>query len=125
LSAFQGDLEFPVTLTCEDEVKPLFLDLDSVTALGIVIAEIISNAYIHAFPGRASAIRVALTRNATGALLTIGDEGIGFVKLPTTKRHGLVLVRRLMEQIGGAVRVVLDPGTKWIVAFPMAAERVV
>lgn len=92
MSAFRGDLEFPVTLTCEDEVKPLFLDLDSVTALGIVIAEIISNAYVHAFPGRAG---------------------------------GLVLVRRLMEQIGGSVRIVLDPGTKWALAFPMAAERVV
>jgi len=125
LSAFQGDREFRVTLTCEGEAEPLLLDLDSVTALGIVIAEIISNAYIHAFPGRAGAIRVALTRSASGALLTIGDDGIGFVEPPTSKRHGLGLVRRLMEQIGGAVRVVSDRGTKWTLAFPMAAERAV
>jgi two-component sensor histidine kinase len=123
LSAFQGAREFDVTLTCEGEGKPLLLDLDSVTALGIVIAEIISNAYIHAFPGRAGAIHVALTRSATGALLTIGDDGVGFVEPPTSKRHGLGLVRRLMEQIGGAVRVVSDRGTKWTLAFPMAAER--
>jgi two-component sensor histidine kinase len=125
LSAFQGPREFHVTLTCEGEAEPLLLDLDSVTALGIVIAEIISNAYIHAFPERAGAIRVALTRSATGALLTIGDDGVGFVEPPTSKRHGLGLVRRLMEQIGGAVRVVSDRGTKWTLAFPMAAGRAV
>jgi two-component sensor histidine kinase len=125
LGAFQGDREFPVTLTCEGKAEPLLLDLDSVTALGIVIAEIISNAYIHAFPHRAGAIRVALTRSATDALLTIGDDGVGFVEPPTSKRHGLGLVRRLMEQIGGAVRVVSDRGTKWTLAFPMAAKSAV
>jgi two-component sensor histidine kinase len=125
LSAFQGHREFQVTLTCEGEAEPLLLDLDSVTALGIVIAEIISNAYIHAFPGRAGAIRVDLTRSATGALLTIGDDGVGFVEPPTSKRHGLGLVRRLMEQIGGAVRVFSDRGTKWSLTFPMAAGRAV
>ena len=125
LRAFQGERQFQVTLTCEGEAEPLLLDLDSVTALGIVIAEIISNAYVHAFPGRAGAIRVSLTRSATGALLTIGDDGIGFVEPPTSKRHGLGLVRRLMEQIGGAVRVASDRGTKWTLAFPTGAERAV
>ena len=48
LSAFQGDREFHVTLTCEGEAEPLPLDLNSVTALGIITAEIVSNAYIHA-----------------------------------------------------------------------------
>lgn len=122
LRAFQGERQFEVTLTCEGEAKPLPLDLDSVTALGIVIAEIISNAYIHAFPARAGAIRVSLTRSATGVLLTIDDDGIGFVEPPKSKRHGLGLVRRLMEQIGGAVRVVSDRGTKWTLTFPTAAE---
>jgi len=123
LSAFQGDREFHVTLTCEGEAEPLLLDLDSVTALGIVIAEIISNSYIHAFPGRTGAIRVGLTRSATGAVLTIGDDGIGFVEPSSSKRHGVGLVRRLMEQIGGAVRVVSDHGTEWTIAFPTAMDR--
>jgi two-component sensor histidine kinase len=125
LRAFQGEREFAVTLTCEGEGEPLLLDLDSVTALGLVIAEIISNAYIHAFPDRAGAIRVGLARSATGAVLTIGDDGVGFVEPATSKRHGLGLIRRLMEQIGGAVRVASDRGTNWTLAFPTAAERTV
>jgi two-component sensor histidine kinase len=121
LRDFQATREFDVALTCEGNAEPLLLDLDSVTALGIVVAEIVSNAYLHAFPGRAGAIRVILARAATSAILTIGDDGVGFVEPSSTKRHGLGLVRRLMEQIGGAVRVVSDHGTKWTLAFPMSA----
>jgi two-component sensor histidine kinase len=90
-----------VTLTCEDEAEPLLLDLDSVTGLGIVIAEIVSNAYVYALPGRVGAIRVVLARGATGAVLTIGDYGVGFVEPYLGKRHGLGLVRRLMASDRG------------------------
>ncbi len=121
LRDFQGAQEFPVTLVLEGEAAPLLLDLDSVTALGLVVAEIISNAYVHAFPGRAGTIRVALARNAAAAVLTIADDGIGFVEPRTSKRHGLGLVRRLMEQIDGTVRVASAHGTAWTLEFPLAA----
>src|ERR1700721_801349 len=37
-----------VTMSCDSE--PLILDLDVVTALGIVVAEVVTNSYDHAFP---------------------------------------------------------------------------
>jgi two-component sensor histidine kinase len=123
LSDFQGPREYEVTLTCVGEPNPLALDLDLVTALGIVIAETISNAYIHAFPSRKGAIVVALARGTTGAVLTIADDGVGFVEARSSKRHGLGLVRRLMEQIRGAVTVNADRGTKWTLDFPTSVER--
>lgn len=122
LRDFQDKNEFPVTLTCEGEDGPLLLDLDSVTALGIVIAEIISNAYIHVFPESGGAIRVTLMRDAAGGILTIGDNGVGFVEPASSKRHGLGLVRRLMQQISGTVRVDCDRGTQWTLAFPVPVE---
>jgi two-component sensor histidine kinase len=122
LRDFQGAREFPVILTCDSKVKPLPLDLDSVTALGIVVAEIISNAYSHAFPGRAGAIRLSLAHNDTSAILTISDDGIGFVDLPLSKRHGLGLVRRLMEQIEGTAKVASGRGTKWTFTFPTVEQ---
>jgi two-component sensor histidine kinase/putative methionine-R-sulfoxide reductase with GAF domain len=123
LSEVQGPREFEVTLSCAWAPNPLALDLDLVTALGIIIAEVISNAYIHAFPARKGTITVALARDATDVVLTIADDGVGFVEARSTKRHGLGLVRRLMEQIGGAVRVNADNGTMWTLAFPTGAER--
>jgi len=121
LSDFQSPREFEVVLACEGEPEPLPLDLDLVTALGIVIAEVISNAYIHAFPERKGAITVALARGSTGAVLTIADDGIGFNEPESSKRHGLGLVRRLMAQIGGAVSVDSSRGTTWTLAFPTSA----
>jgi len=122
LQEFQPARDLRVSLTIEGDPKPLVLDLDSVTALGIVVSEIVSNAYLHAFPGRTGAIRVHLAQTPTGAILTVGDDGVGFVEPKASKRHGLGLVRRLMEQIGGTVRLVSDRGTKWTLAFPTAAE---
>ncbi|HYK81003.1 MAG TPA: histidine kinase dimerization/phosphoacceptor domain -containing protein [Micropepsaceae bacterium] len=118
LRDFQEAREFAVTLICDGKLEPLPLDLDTVTSLGIVVGEIISNAYLHAFPGRTGTIHVILTASATGATLTIRDDGVGFVEPPFSKRHGLGLVRRLIEQIGGTVRVVSDHGTEWTIAVP-------
>jgi two-component sensor histidine kinase len=112
LSAFQSKHTFPGSLMINGGPGPMLLDLDTVTAMGLVIAEIISNAYIHAFPGRAGAIVVSLTDNGKGGVLTIKDNGIGFVEPRTSKRHGLGLIRRQMEQIGGAVSVILVYGTE-------------
>ena len=118
LREFQEVREFAVTLTCDGRPERLLLDLDSVTSLGIIVAEIISNAYLHAFPGRAGAIRVSLERNDAGAILTIGDNGVGFVEPAGSKRHGLGLVRRLMEQVEGTIRVASDHGTEWTLGVP-------
>ena len=121
LRDFQDVRAFSVNLTCDGDEKALPLDLDSVTALGIVVAETISNAYLYAFPGRAGAIHVNLTRAGGTANLTIGDDGTGFVEPATSKRHGLGLVRRLIEQIGGTVQLSAKHGTTWIFSFPVAA----
>jgi two-component sensor histidine kinase/putative methionine-R-sulfoxide reductase with GAF domain len=124
LREFQEPREFAVTLTYGREPEPLMLDLDAVTALSMVVAEIISNSYHHGFPGRAGAIHVTLARGATGAILTIGDDGVGFVEPVSNKRHGLGLVRRLMEQIGGTARVVSHHGTEWTFAVPTEVSRI-
>jgi two-component sensor histidine kinase len=123
LRDFQEAREPVVTLTCDGSPKRLLLDLDLVTSLGIIVAEIVSNAYIHAFPGRSGAIHMALTPSAAGAILTIRDDGVGFVEPPLSKRHGLGLVRRLMEQIGGTARVVSDRGTQWTLMVPNDVSR--
>jgi two-component sensor histidine kinase len=118
LRDFQDTRKFAVTLTYEGKPKLLPLDLDTVTSLGIIVGEVISNAYLHAFPGRAGAIKVILTPSATCATLTIRDNGVGFVEPPLSKRHGLGLVRRLIEQIGGTVSVVSNHGTEWTLTVP-------
>ncbi len=124
LAEIQASSDGAITLTCDSEA--LVLDLDVVTALGIVVTELVTNSFDHAFAGSSGSIRVA-ARRATepGAMatLTIRDDGIGFTAGVGNKRHGLGLVRRLAEQIGGSASLTTDLGTTdrgtlWTVAFP-------
>jgi two-component sensor histidine kinase len=110
-----------VTLSCASEA--LILDLDTVTALGIVVAELITNSYDHAFPGGKGATTVSVRRdvgNADMATMTISDNGTGFKINGESKRQGIGLVRRLVEQVRGTVTLDSDHGTVWTIRFPTA-----
>jgi two-component sensor histidine kinase len=109
-----------VTLTCDSDV--VILDLDVVTALGIVVAELVTNSYDHAFPDGKGTIDVSVRRdphNGAMASLTIKDNGQGFEEKSGNKRHGLGLVRRLAEQVRGTANVASGAGTIWTIDFPM------
>jgi two-component sensor histidine kinase len=110
-----------IRLTCN--FASIMLDLDTVTALGIVLAELVTNAYDHAFPNGEGVITVSVRVPEADdgmARLTISDTGTGFVPKYGSKRQGLGLVRRLIEQVGGRVEVQSDQGTVWDIRFPMA-----
>ena len=123
LCASFKDLEDPqnqdIGLVCSTE--PLMLDLDTATALGLVVAELISNSYLHAFPEGLGEISVSLHAGSPGGEAVIGftDNGIGYVEASSTKRRGLGLVKRLMEQVEGSAAVYSDDGTTWTLRFPM------
>jgi two-component sensor histidine kinase len=120
LAEIQGAPEGTITLTCDSE--PLFLDLDVVTALGIVVAEVVTNSYDHAFPSGKGSIIVSV-QNAFGDVdavtMIISDDGKGFEAKAESKRHGLGLVRRLVEQVRGTATVESDDGTVWTIKIPM------
>ncbi len=119
LADIQNTAEGGISLSCECEA--VLIDLDTVTALGIIVAELVTNSYDHAFPGDTGTILVTLRRedgNEGRATLTISDDGPGFTPNPESKRHGLGLVRRLVEQVSGTVSIDSMPGTTWTIDFP-------
>jgi two-component sensor histidine kinase len=120
LSEIQALPDNTVTLTCHSE--PLILDLDVVTALGIVITELVTNSYDHAFADQKGAIVVSVRHAAEPgdtATVTISDNGKGLKADPEGKRHGLGLVRRLIEQVRGSATVDSSHGTVWTIEFPV------
>jgi two-component sensor histidine kinase len=123
LAEIQAAPEGSVTLTCDSDA--LILDLDVVTALGIVVAEVVSNSYDHAFPdGKKGSIVVSVHRTGGDdnvATMTISDNGAGFLAKAESKRHGLGLVRRLVEQVRGSATLNSDHGTVWTIKIPMIA----
>jgi two-component sensor histidine kinase len=97
------------------------LDLDVVTALGIVVAELVTNSFDHAFPQGKGAIAVSVhlePGSSARAVLTVSDDGCGFKPHARSKRHGLGLVRRLVEQVRGTIDVATDGGSEWTIHFP-------
>jgi two-component sensor histidine kinase len=119
LADIQGTSDSEVTLTCDSE--QITLDLDVMTALGLVVAELVTNSYDHAFPDGKGTTTVSILR-ASGdvdlATLTVSDNGKGFNGHSENKRQGVGLVRRLVEQIRGTAKVESHHGTVWTIKFP-------
>ncbi len=53
------------------------------------------------------------------ATISVVDDGVGFVQSGVSKRRGLGLVQRLMQQINGSVQVSSDVGAAWTLRFPV------
>jgi two-component sensor histidine kinase len=119
LTELHGEERGDVKLSCRTE--PVVVDLDTATALGIIVAELVSNAYGHAFSVAAGTITVALPRPDRGdeAELTISDDGAGFEEDAGSTRYGLGLARRLAQQIGGTIERRSERGTIWAIRFPV------
>jgi two-component sensor histidine kinase len=120
LSLAETQADGAVTLTCDSDA--VVLDLDVVTALGIVLAELVTNSYEHAFPDGTGAITVSVRPNDSDdhtATMVVSDNGMGSKPGAENKRHGIGLVRRLIEQVHGIATVKSDHGTVWSIRFPM------
>jgi two-component sensor histidine kinase len=82
----------------------LQVNLDTVTALGMAAAELVTNCYVHGFPnGKSGTIDVLLSTSESGeGMLTIKDDGVGFDVTAENKRHGVGLVKQLILQMNGS-----------------------
>ena len=104
----EGAQRVPVELDLDD----VRLGIETAIPLGLVINELVSNAYEHAFrDGRVGLISLWLRKGEAGGLeLGVSDDGVGLppgFSLETSASLGLQLVLSLTEQLGGA----LDYGT--------------
>ncbi|MCF8466558.1 MAG: GAF domain-containing protein [Sneathiella sp.] len=120
LHSFQDKGQFEITLDCA--VEPMALELDLVTALGIIVTEITSNSYRHAFPTELGTITISLTHKKGDGILIVSDNGVGFAPQAESKRHGVGLIKRLMEQVDGTAELNSENGTVWSLVFPMTEK---
>jgi two-component sensor histidine kinase len=109
-----------IALVCV--VDSILVNLDTVTAVGMIVAELVSNSYEHAFAGGNGVINVSLGLSGTPGEVTllVADNGSGFVEQTGSKRHGVGLVRRLMQQVRGVAERDNGPGTRWTFRFATA-----
>jgi two-component sensor histidine kinase len=108
----------PVAVDCR--LAPLQVTPDQALPLGLIVNEVVSNAFKHAFPdGRAGHITVSLERADGHAVLTVRDDGIGYSPRDTTGNMGMKLIESLTRQIDGRHSFANRGGTIFTLEFPL------
>ncbi|HNP48423.1 MAG TPA: histidine kinase dimerization/phosphoacceptor domain -containing protein [Bacteroidia bacterium] len=97
------------------------LDMDTAMPCGLLVNEIVSNAYKYAFPGTAEGeIKIKLYRADNKVIMKISDNGIGLPEgfsIEQTESLGMQLIQALTSQIDGELEVSGNPGTAFTVSF--------
>lgn len=112
-------------ITVEVRAGDVRLGVDAAIPAGLIISELVTNALKYAFPGgRAGRVIVGVTAEpATGGrelTLSVSDDGVGLpAELDPQRAHtlGLRLVHILAKQLGGAVQVEREGGTRFAIRF--------
>ena len=105
------------------EIADTELSIDSAIPLGLVINEIITNSFKHAFlPGEKGRITVSLKKEKDGALiLIISDDGKGLSEgfdVRETASLGMTTIFSIIEkQMQGSVDIISENGLTYILSF--------
>jgi two-component sensor histidine kinase len=107
------------------DVQDIEMPIQQAIPCGLIINELLTNAYKHAFPsGGGGTIRLALHANADGYALRVADDGVGLAAdfdWKKTPSLGLTLVATLTQQLHGEVALTRDGGADFTVKFPKQA----
>ena len=100
------------------QLEPISVDVDAAIPIGLIVTELLTNAFKYAFPGgRRGEVRIGLVSRSGYGELTIMDDGVG---LPTERDgSGFRIVQALVTQIEGDLELLTRTGTRWILRFPL------
>ena len=110
-------------------VDRIALSLDRAIPFSLVLNELVSNAFKHAFPGgRRGTLDVNVTLREDGCTsLEVRDDGVGLDAAIDPQRSpslGLRLVHSLARQLGAVVEVTRDSGTSFRLTFRSEEAKV-
>lgn len=100
----------------------IFFSIDSAIPCGLILNELVSNCFKHAFPGgRNGEVKVIISSAGAGQpSLTVEDNGVGIppgTDLEKLESLGLQLVRTLVNQINGRLEYESKNGTRFKITF--------
>ncbi len=110
-----------ITVNLECQSVPILVD--TAIPLGLIAAEVLTNALRHAFPGdRKGVIRVRLAREDSGLIcLEIADNGVGIADgtaFGATSTLGMRMIQGIARhQLGATVSHDATGGVTWRIAF--------
>lgn len=95
------------------ETEQVHLGLDAAIPCGLVINELVTNAFKHAFPqGRAGTITVQVRGDGPRVSVAVCDDGVGFDAVAKRPGHiGLELLNALTRQLRGTLTFAQGQGS--------------
>lgn len=105
----------------ETDIEDFVLNVNTLSPLGIIINEILTNMMKYAFTGRESGvIKLSASIKNNIAVVHVQDNGVGMpeaIDFKNSTGFGLELVNMLVQQLGGNIRIERGEGTKFVLEF--------
>lgn len=121
LIQLQGSFYDPdKVITLDTDIEDISLNISTAIPLALIVNELITNCYKHAFKGRdKGAIHISLKEHFGFITLIIKDDGEGYEpeRIRHTESLGLDIFNGLVEQINGQAFYTKDTGSEHRVVF--------
>jgi len=105
------------------DLEPVEVDVDKVVPCGLLVNELVVNAFKHAFNGKNGTLTVQLNNHTGKAKLTIADDGPGLpddFALGEGDSLGTMLIDTFAAQLDANTRIDNDHnGAKFVFTFPL------
>ena len=108
----------------EMQLAAVEIDIDRCISCGLIVNEVLSNAFKHAFPeGRDGLISLTLKQENDTLFLEIRDNGIGLpedFRIESSGTLGMQLIHNLSRQLKAALEISASSGTAFSISFSLA-----
>ncbi|MGZ7119167.1 MAG: histidine kinase N-terminal 7TM domain-containing protein [Methanobacterium sp.] len=121
LTEIQGSYKLNTQIETEINIEDIYLDIEKAIPCGLIINELISNIFKHAFKDREKGhIILNFSKKHDLYELVVQDDGIGIphdINMNNNNTLGLKLVDALVNQLHGTVEVNRNNGTQFVIKF--------
>jgi two-component sensor histidine kinase len=108
------------------ELARCAISADVAVLVGLIVAELTTNAIKYAFPdGRPGTVTIRTSRDGDRLDLGFDDDGVGMpagLDPAKTGTMGLKIIVSLVAQLSGTWRLEPGAGTRWRLGFPLGAR---
>jgi len=103
------------------------IDLQQAVPCTLIVNEMLSNAFKHAFPGgRKGQIEIGFRTEEGNYILSYSDDGVGIPEGMTFERTeslGMSLIAGLSRQLRGEIKIGRKGGTQYTLTFPAEPDK--
>ena len=103
------------------------IDLQQAVPCTLIVNEMLSNAFKHAFPGgRKGLIEIGFRTEGGNYILSYSDNGVGIpegITFERTESLGMSLIAGLTRQLRGEIKIGRTGGTQYILTFPAGPDQ--